>query len=237
MKIDCIAIDDEPIALRQISAYIEKTPFLNLLGSFENALEAVAFLGENKVSLMFVDIQMPDMSGMDLVKSLTISPLVIFTTASRDHAVEGFQVNAIDYILKPLDYTTFLKSAQKARDHFTLTRGSTEHINANADYLFIKSEYKIIRIEMDKILYVEGMREYVRIHLENSAPIMTLLSMKSIDQRLPDSFMRVHKSYIVNLKKITTIERSRIVFDKIYIPVSEQYKEAFQKYIDINFLI
>jgi len=235
--ISCIAIDDEPLALRQIAEYIEKTPFLDIKATFESAIEALDFLNNNKVDLMFVDIQMPDLSGMDLVKSLEQRPEIIFTTAFSEFAVEGFKVDALDYLLKPLDYASFLKAANKAHTHFESLRIGSENLKISSDHLFIKSEYKVIRIEIDKILYIEGMREYVRIHLENSKPVMTLLSMKKIEQKLPSTwFMRVHRSYIVNLKKITTIERNRIIFDDVYIPVSEQYKEKLQKYISDNFL-
>jgi two-component system LytT family response regulator len=174
---------------------------------------------------------------MDLVKSLEQRPEIIFTTAFSEFAVEGFKVDALDYLLKPLDYASFLKAANKAHTHFERLRIGSEKLKISSDHLFIKSEYKVIRIEIDKILYIEGMREYVRIHLENSKPVMTLLSMKKIEQKLPSTrFMRVHRSYIVNLEKITTIERSRIIFADVYIPVSEQYKEKLQKYIDDNFL-
>ena len=235
--ISCIAIDDEPLALRQIKGYIEKTPFLDLVATFESPLEALDFLNNNEVDLMFVDIQMPDLSGMDLVKSLEFKPSIVFTTAFSEYAVEGFKVDALDYLLKPLDYPSFLKSANKAQNHFKQLRSSQENLDIGSEHLFIKSEYKIIRVEINKILYIEGMREYVRIHLEGSKPVMTLISMKKMEQKLPSGrFMRVHRSYIVNLDKITTIERSRIIFDSVYIPVSEQYKESFQKYIDEDFL-
>ncbi|PKQ62302.1 DNA-binding response regulator [Labilibaculum filiforme] len=236
--INCIAIDDEPLALKQISNYIEKTAFLNLLSGFDNAMDALQFIAKNEVDLIFLDIHMPDLNGMDMAKSLTNGPKIIFTTAYSEYALDGFKVDALDYILKPLDYTTFLKSALKAQSHFERTPTKTENLQANSDHLFIKSEYKIIRIEIENILYIEGMREYVRIHLENAKPLMTLISMKKIEEKLPSSsFMRVHRSYIVNLKKIATIERNRIIFNDVYIPVSDQYKEKFQKFIDENFLI
>lgn len=236
--INCIAIDDEPLALKQISNYIEKTAFLNLQAGFDNAMDALQFISENKVDLIFLDIHMPDLNGMDMAKSLNNGPEIIFTTAYSEYALDGFKVNAIDYILKPLDYATFLKAALKAQTHFDRLTTKSESLQVNSDHLFIKSEYKIIRIEIENILYIEGMREYVRIHLENAKPLMTLLSMKKIEQKLPEtSFMRVHRSYIVNLQKITTIERNRIIFDDVYIPVSDQYKEKFQKFIDNNFLI
>jgi len=235
--INCIAIDDEPLALRQITSYIDKTPFLELQKSFESAIEALSYLEENCVELMFVDINMPDLNGMDFVKSLENPPKIIFTTAYSEYALEGFKVDALDYLLKPIDYATFLKSSNKAKSWFSLQNSKPEQINSNNDFLFIKSEYKILRVKLDDRKYIEGMREYVRIHLINEKPIMTLLSMKVVEQQLPsDSFMRVHRSFIVNLKMITTIERNRIVFDKVYIPISEQHKEDFQKFINNNFL-
>jgi len=171
------------------------------------------------------------------VKSLKYPPKVIFTTAYSEYALEGFKVDALDYLLKPIDYASFLKAANKAKEWFDLKHNAIEEIKSNDDYLFIKSEYKIVRVKLDDITYIEGMREYVRIHLTVDKPIMTLLSMKLLVQQLPSNkFMRVHRSFIVNLNKISTIERNRIVFDKVYIPVSEQYKESFRQFIDKNFL-
>lgn len=236
--INCITIDDEPLALKQITGYINKTAFLNLQASFDNAMDALLFIAENEVDLIFLDIHMPDLNGMDMAKLLDNKLEIIFTTAYSEYAVDGFKVNALDYLLKPLDYASFLKAAIKAQTHFERIKISAENIKASSNHLFIKSEYKIIRIEIENIQYIEGMREYVRIHIENSKPLMTLLSMKKIEQKLPSNlFMRVHRSYIVNLEKISIIERNRIIFDDIYIPVSDQYKEKFQKFIDTNFLI
>lgn len=235
--ISCINIDDEPLALKQVASYIEKTPFLELKDSFESPLEAISFLQKNEVDLMFVDINMPDLNGMDLVKSLDNPPKVIFTTAYSEYALEGFKVDALDYLLKPIDYATFLKAANKAKTWFDLQQKQPEQLKSDDDFLFIKSEYKIVRIKLDDIKYIEGMREYVRIHLANDKPIMTLLSMKSVEKQLPEkSFMRVHRSYIVNLKMITTVERNRIVFDKTYIPISDQHKEKFHAFVNKNFL-
>lgn len=235
--IRCIALDDEPLALRQITNYIEKTPFLELKDCFESPMTAITYLQSNEVDLMFVDINMPDINGLDFVKSLENPPKIIFTTAYSEYAVEGFRVDALDYILKPIDYPTFLKAANKAKSWFNLHEKQPEQIQSNDDFLFIKSEYKIVRVKLDDITYIEGMREYIRIHLVNDKPIMTLLSMKAMDAQLATkNFMRVHRSFIVNLNKITTIERNRIVFDKVYIPVSEQYKDAFQQFVENNFL-
>jgi DNA-binding LytR/AlgR family response regulator len=238
MSIRCFAIDDEPLALEQLSGYIRKTPFLELAGAFSSALQAMEALTSNPADLLFVDINMPDLNGLDFVKSLDAKPKIVFVTAYGEHALEGFRVDALDYLLKPIGYSDFLKSANKVKNWFELNPGKTDEVNSNADFLFIKSEYKILRINFDDIQYIEGMNEYIRIHLYPSKPIMTLLSMKSIGEQLPaERFMRVHRSFIVNLAKISVIERSRIVFGAdTYIPVSEQYKEQFQNWVDTHFL-
>ena len=237
--IRCIAIDDEPLALRQIAGYIKKTSFLELAGLCESALQAIEVLHSTPVDLMFVDINMPDLSGMDFVKTLENPPLVIFVTAYSEYALEGFRVDAIDYLLKPISYVDFLKSANKVKSWIDTHRQKEDEVKSNKEFLFIKSEYKILRINFDDIKYIEGMSEYIKIHLVNSKHVMTLLSIKSIEEQLPpDRFMRVHRSYIVNLEKISVIERSRIIFDgNVYIPVSDQYKSKFQGYIDKNYLI
>ena len=236
--IRCLAIDDEPLALKKVVEYIEKTPFLELAGQSESAFQALEVLEHSRVDLMFIDINMPDLSGMEFVKTLEKPPKVIFITAYSEHALEGFRVDALDYLLKPIGYADFLKSANKAKSWFDAQQQEPDEIRSNDGFLFIKSEYKILRINFGDIKYIEGMNEYVRIHLINAKPVMSLLSIKSIEEQLPaDRFMRVHRSYIVSLSKISVIERSRIVFDgNVYIPVSEQYKERFLSYIDENFL-
>ena len=239
MIIRCIAIDDEPLALKQIRKYIDKTPFLNDLGGFDNAIDALHFVQDNEVDLMFVDINLPDLSGMDFVKSLNNPPRIVFTTAYSEYAIEGYKVDALDYLLKPIGYSDFLKAANKAKNWFMSQALSDPNIKSDNEFLLIKSEHKIVRINLAEIKYIEGMREYVRIHLMDQKPVMTLISMKKLEESLPNNrFMRVHRSYIVNLNRITTIERLRIIFDdKVYIPVGEQYKEKFQEYLDKNFLV
>lgn len=243
----CIAIDDEPLALKQICAYITKTPQLELAASFESSIEAQKYLEQetNEVDLMFVDVNMPDLNGIDLVKSLINPPIVIFTTAYSEYAVEGFKVGAVDYILKPIAYDDFKKGVDKAyevykrKEEEKLSSARSSKYVPNGKFFFLKSEYKVIRINFDDIKYIESVREYVRFHLENSRPIMSLLTIKAVENYLPkDRFMRVHRSYIVNLEKINEIERFRIVFDgDTFIPVSEQYKEKFQDYLDKNFAL
>lgn len=234
-----MAIDDEPLALRQIINYIEKTPFLELNGQFDHALQAISFLQENSVDLMFVDINMPDLSGMDFVKLLKNPPKVIFTTAYSEYAVEGFRVDAIDYLLKPIGYKDFLKAVEKAKEWFDLQEKKNVRVESDEKHLFIKSEYKILRINLLDIKYIKGMREYVQFHLIDQRPIMSLISMKKLEDFLPrEIFMRIHRSYIVNLERITTIERNCVLFSPdIRIQVSDQYKSQFQDFLNKNFLI
>jgi two-component system LytT family response regulator len=238
MIIRCLAIDDEPLALNKMTSYISKTPFFELVGSCRSGYEAIGILSNTEVDLMFVDINMPDINGLDFVKSLHNKPQVIFVTAFSEYAIEGFRLDALDYLLKPVGYNEFLKSANKARSFFEASLPESPKTENPAEYLFVKSDSRTVRIRVNDIIYIEGMREYVRIHLENAKPLMPLISLRLLELQLPqDRFMRVHRSYIVNLQKIGTIEHNRIVFNgKVYIPVSEQYKEAFQKYISLHML-
>lgn len=234
-----IAIDDEPLALQLVKGYISRTPFLELAATFDNPLDAMEFLQENEVELIFLDIQMPDLTGTEFTRILGGSYKIIFTTAYEKYALEGFRLEAVDYLLKPFHYEEFLKAARKAEKLIRLERAEKgQEITANNEFLFIKSEYKIRRINFNDIRYIEGLKDYVKVYLvSETQPVMSLSSLKSLEEKLPKTkFMRVHRSYIVNLEKIETIERSRIVFGKVYIPVSDQYKEQFQEYIDKNFL-
>jgi len=236
--ITAIAIDDEPLALQLVSGYIEKTPGLNLMGKFDNPLDAIDYLATKAVDLVFVDIRMPDLSGLEFTRSMVKGPKVIFTTAYEKYALDGFRLDVADYLLKPFSYEEFLKAVQKAQRLIRLEKGAPDHIDANNEFLFLKSDYKIKRINFNDILYIEGLKDYVKVYTKNSSnPVLSLTTMKLIESKLPESkFMRVHRSFIVNLEKIDTIERSRIVFGKTYIPVSEQYKDKFQEFLDKNFL-
>jgi DNA-binding LytR/AlgR family response regulator len=238
MKLKTIAIDDEPLALRLVSDYISKTPFLELVGAFDNPLDAIDFLSNQTADLIFVDIQMPDLTGIEFARSLENAPKIVFTTAYEKYALEGFKLNAVDYLLKPFSYEEFLKAAGKARKQVELEANSLPSIEANNQFLFLKSEYKIRRINFNDILYIEGLKDYIKVYTTGGdKPILSLNSMKSLEQKLPEEkFMRVHRSFIVNLERIDTIERSRIIFGKTYIPVSDQYKDKFQEYLDKNFL-
>ena len=236
--IKCIAIDDEPHALRQLSEYIEVVPFLSLEKAFESAIEACIFLKENTVDLVFVDISMPDLNGIDFAKSLSKQIKIIFITAHSEFAYEGFQIDAADYLLKPISFTDFFRSVNKVNERYFRQNSSLPEIHQSRDYLFIKSEYRIILINFKDIKYIESKREYVKIYLEGNEPIKSLMSMKKMEETLPENiFMRVHRSFIVNLDKITIVERNRIVFDnKVYIPISENYGEKFLKYMEKGFI-
>ena len=238
MKLRTIAIDDEPLALKLVCDYISKTPFLELIGSFDHPLDAVDFLSGHDADLIFVDIQMPDLSGIEFIRNLEAEHKIIFTTAYEKYALEGFKLNAVDYLLKPFSYDEFLKAAGKAFKMTELETNALPTIEANNQFLFLKSEYKIRRINFNDILYIEGLKDYIKVYTTGEdKPVLSLNSIKSLEQKLPEEkFMRVHRSFLVNLDKIETIERSRIIFGKTYIPVSDQYKAKFQEFLDKNFL-
>ncbi len=236
--IKTIAIDDEPLSLKLVTGYIEKTPFLELIATFDNPLDAMDFLEGEQVELIFLDIHMPDLTGIEFTRILKNRPKIIFTTAYEKYALEGFKLEAVDYLLKPFNYEEFLTAAQKANKLIGLENKNPDKIEANNEFLFLKSEYKIRRINFNDISYIEGLKDYVKVYVQNEEkPILSLNSLKLLETKLPESkFMRVHRSFIVNLEKIDTIERSRIVFGKVYIPISDQYKTKFQEFLDKNFL-
>lgn len=248
--IRCIAIDDEPLALQQLAAYIKKTPFLELVAQCQSALEARQFLEQDTVDAIFCDINMPDLNGMDFVKSLQAPPLIVFTTAYSEYAVEGFKVNAVDYLLKPFGMQDFQRAANRLKERVQGSRvqevqGSrVQEVQGSPltaesdDVIFLKTDYRVVKVTISEIRYIEAMSEYLKIFIEREAkPIVTLLSMKKMEEKLPENFMRIHRSYIVNLTKIQEINKNRIIMDaETYLPIGDMYKEAFQKYIDTKFL-
>jgi two-component system, LytTR family, response regulator len=235
MTIRCLLVDDEPLALDLLEGYVAKTPSMQLAGRCSSAFQAMEMLEKTEVDLMFLDIQMPGLTGLEFTRSLSSGPKVIFTTAFEQYALEGFKVNALDYLLKPVSYPEFLNSVNKAKRWFDQTEKATSPETRNS--IFVKSDYKLVQVEFSSILYIEGLKDYVKIHLEGiDKSILSLMSMKSFEENLPEArFMRVHRSFIVNLDKIHTIERNRIVFGKEYIPISENYKENFQRFVNERF--
>ena len=188
MKLKTIAIDDEPLALRLVNDYVSKTPFLELIGSFDNPLDAIDFLSSQSVDLIFLDIQMPDLTGLEFARSLENAPKIVFTTAYEKYALEGFKLNAIDYLLKPFSYEEFLKAAGKARKLFALETNALPSIEVNSQFLFLKSEYKIRRINFNDILYIEGLKDYIKVYTTGeSQPVLSLNSIKSLEQKLPEN--------------------------------------------------
>jgi len=237
MTIDCLIVDDEPLSLDLLEGYVEKTPFLNLAARCSSAIEAMAVMNQKKIDLVFLDIHMPDLNGLEFSRLIKDETRIIFITAYEEYALSGYKVEALDYLVKPVSYQEFLSAANKAKKYFDLVNTKTPE-NKAGDSIFIKSEYRIIQIRLDDIIYIEGEKDYVKIYLSaQPKPIMSLMSMKSLEDQLPSSgFMRVHRSYIVNLNKIKTIERDRIIFGDVYIPISDKYKNDFQEFLAKKFL-
>lgn len=241
----CIAIDDEPLALRQLKSYIEKIPYLELTATCNNALEAQQLLASQHVDLIFVDINMPDLSGVEFVRSLVNRPMVIFTTAYSEYAVEGFKLDAVDYLLKPFSFADFSRSAGKANSLYELRHNqragepeaTPEALPKDKEYISVKADYKVSLVKISNIVYLESEGEYVRMHLDDGTTITTLFRLKNMEAALPSNmFMRVHRSYIVNLRCIKGYVRGRVFLsDTEYVPIGENYKESFQHYIESNF--
>ena len=229
MTINCIIIEDEPLALKRTKEYVEKISYLNLLQSFDNGFEAIGFLKKQQVDLIFLDIKMDELTGIQLLESLEIKPFVIVTTAYSEYALKGYELNVIDYLLKPFSISRFIQAVEKVSAR--LDKSSNE----NRDFFFVKTEYRIEKVFFQDILFIAGMRDY-RCIQTNSRKILTLQTFTELVQKLPKSkFCRVHKSYIVTLNKIDLIERNRIKIRDTFIPISETYKENF--YAIIGFKI
>lgn len=230
MKLKCALVDDEPLALGLLESYVRKTDFLTLEGSYSSAVQAMSQLGEHPVDLLFLDIQMPELNGLEYSRMVPPTTRIVFTTAFQQYALDGYRVNALDYLLKPISYTDFLQAANRALQWFE----RSEQTPKERESIFIKSDYKLIQIELRRILYIEGLKDYIKIYEEGEPkPILSLMSMKAMEEMLPASrFIRVHRSFIVQKEKIRVIDRGRIVFGKSYIPISDSYKQAFQEFID-----
>ena len=237
---NCILIDDEPLALDILSDYVQKIPFLNLKYKCNNAFEALEVIRDEKIDLIFCDIQMPNVSGIDFIKSLDPRPMVIFTTAYSKYAVEGFDLNVVDYLLKPIPFDRFLKAVNKANELLRLKKLSKQsNLQSNPaketlEYILVKSEYATRKIFLDDILFIEGLKDYLKI-FTGEKPILTLNSLKKIEEKLPgNQFVRVHRSYIIALNKIDSIQRNRILIGNTRIPIGDNYKEHFFSRIEKN---
>ena len=230
MKLKCAIVDDEPLALELLESYVQKTSFLTLEGVFSSAIQAMNELPDRHIDLLFLDIQMPELNGLEYSKMVNPHTRIVFTTAFQQYAIDGYKVNALDYLLKPISYADFLQAARKALQWF----GQTRPTPAEVQSIFVKSDYKLVQINLDHLLYVEGLKDYVKLYTDDSPrPILTLMTMKQLEELLPPSrFIRVHRSYIVQKSKIKVIERSRIVFGNVYIPIGESYRATFQQFLE-----
>lgn len=232
MILNCSIIDDEPLATKLLVSYVKKTPTLNLVGTYNSAISAIKDLREKPVDLLFLDIQMPELSGLEFARLMPPETKIIFTTGFDQYAIEGYNMNALDYLLKPIAYDRFLESVKKGMDYFSLVE-IQKHTHAD-QFIFVKSDYKLVQISLNDVLYIEGFKDYVKIYMDgNQKPVMSLINMKRIDEYLPHpEFLRIHRSYIVHMSKIKLVDRARIVFGDEYIPISESYKEEVQKFLD-----
>lgn len=234
MILKCAIVDDEPLAVELLASYVNKIPFMQLVGKYYSATEAMRGIASDSVDVIFLDIQMPEINGLEFSKMVPETTRIVFTTAFDQYALDGFRNNALDYLLKPISYVDFLAACNKALQWFSLIRqqGDAEK-SEETKSIFVKSEYKLIQIRLDSIKYVEGLKDYVKIYTEESTkPVVSLMNMKAMEEMLPSSrFIRVHRSFIVQKSKIREIERNRIIFGDVYIPIGDSYRQAFQDFI------
>lgn len=246
---NCLAIDDEPLALNVIEGFCSKIDFLSLKGKCTSAFDAIKIINKQTIDLIFIDIQMPDITGLDFIKTLTSPPMIIFTTAYSEYALQGYELNTVDYLVKPIPFDRFLKAVNKAYELYNLRQTNTaqesisirkSEVNSaksnqnTKEFLLIKVEYSTVRVDLDDILYIEGLKDYIKIFTREKM-LLTKSTMKNIDSKLPsDMFIRVHKSYIVSFKNIRKIENNRIIIGEKYIPIGEQFKTEFYNYVNKN---
>lgn len=240
MKIKCITVDDEPLALKMISAFVKQTPFLELAAQFDNAIDALHYLQSEKVDLVLLDIQMADLTGMELARILSAEtgknkPFIIFTTAYSEFALEGYRVNAVDYLLKPFDYKDFLSATTKVMNRMEVRAESIENqSNESPPFIFVKVDSQIIRVEIENIQYIEGYKDYVKIHLSgSSSPLLSLMSLKTLEEKLSSNgFLRIHRSYIISFARVDALLKNSVRIGKKNIPVGSTYKKAYDEFVD-----
>ncbi len=239
MMLTCIAIDDEPPAVDLLCRFIGQTPFLKLSGSFSNAIEGLRFISENEVDLIFLDIQMPDLSGIELARILSGRnmgnfPSIIFTTAFDQFALEGYKLDVVDYLLKPFSYEEFIRGAGKALNLNKLKTNQADGISTEEDYIYLKVEFQTVKIACNNITYIEGLKDYAKIHLvDQEKSVLSLITLKALEEKLPKGkFMRIHKSFIISLEKITSVTKNAVYISNKMFPVSDQYKDQFIRFSD-----
>lgn len=235
MILNCVLIDDKPLALELLRSYVEKTPCLHLAGAYPSAVQAMHEMPEREdVHLLFLDIQMPELDGLEFSRMVCPDTRIVFTTAFGQYALDSYKVNALDYLLKPISYADFMQSVNKAARWFEMKQKAAGTTPPVPEYIYVKSDYKLVQIPLDRILYIEGLKDYLKIHLEGEPkPVLSLISMKAMEEKLPSGrFIRIHRSFIVQKNKIKVIDRGRIVFGKEHIPVSDSYKQELQNYLN-----
>lgn len=234
MKLTCAVIDDEPLAVELIESYVRKTPFLEHVASFYSATAAFGALRQTPVDLLFCDIQMPELNGMEFARMLPVQTRVVFTTAFSNYAVDGFRVNAVDYLLKPISYGDFLEAAEKALQWFEMKRSAGQGAESGKiSEIYVKADGRLRCIALDRILYIEGLKDYVKIYVDNEPhPVLSLISMKSLEDELPsDRFVRVHRSWIIQPSRMSYVEKGRVVYGSVRIPVSDSYRQSFYDFL------
>jgi len=231
MTLNCAIIDDEPLAVELLESYVAKTPYLNLIGSYTNTVNAIHDLRENRIDVIYLDIQMPNLSGLEFAKIIPSTTKVILTTAFPQYAIEGYKVNAIDYLLKPISYEEFVRSTDKVMEWATQVHRQDSNLNDRT--IYVKTDYKLQQLSLDDILYVENYKDYVHFHMRNGERMSTKISMRRLEEFLPSpEFMRVHRSFVVRMPEVRTIERGNIVFGDLYVPITDKYMEDVQRYLD-----